>query len=210
MKNNNKRQIVKKTKMLTHTHNTISPRRIIYVFIIGVLLTALAFLIDNSIARVVLGMQNGGGIRVATFITSIGETSTFAAIVLLMTVLFFVYRKPVISLWASVIGAFLVGIILKTVIHRPRPFEAMNLISIVPTSLSSFPSGHAIAVFSLLPYLSQYFPRHKVYFWIIAILVALSRIYLGVHYLSDVIAGAFIGYCMGMVALYFGDKHGWN
>jgi len=56
---------------------------------------------------------------------------------------------------------------------------------------------HAAAAFSALPVLDLEFPKLK-WFWLgFALLIALSRIYMGVHYFSDVVAGAFFGYLIG-------------
>jgi undecaprenyl-diphosphatase len=71
--------------------------------------------------------------------------------------------------------------------------------SFFATSLTdfSFPSGHAMLAFCAIPILNREFPKLK-YAWIVfACLVAFSRVYFGVHFMSDVIAGALIGYCLG-------------
>jgi len=54
------------------------------------------------------------------------------------------------------------------------------------------------------------FPKYKIWFWTVALLVAFSRLYLEVHYLSDVIAGAFIGYIIGVIFIMLGEKYGWK
>jgi len=67
----------------------------------------------------------------------------------------------------------------------------------------SFPSFHAMIAFCTVPFLSKEFPKFK-YVWIgFASLIALSRIYLGLHFLSDIIAGAIMGYLIGFGILEF-------
>jgi membrane-associated phospholipid phosphatase len=58
---------------------------------------------------------------------------------------------------------------------------------------NSFPSGHAATIFSLATAMSLFWPKYRAYFFVVAFAVALSRIILTSHFVSDVIAGAFIG-----------------
>ncbi|MEI8032602.1 MAG: phosphatase PAP2 family protein [Chlorobiaceae bacterium] len=57
----------------------------------------------------------------------------------------------------------------------------------------SFPSGHAATAFSAAFVLSALFPRWRILCFALAVLIAFSRIYLSQHYISDVIAGSFLG-----------------
>ena len=94
---------------------------------------------------------------------------------------------------AAGVGGALLNALLKTVFHRSRPTFASEF----HMTSWSFPSAHAmnsLIVYGLLAYwLAQRFPGAKVWMLLVAtILVAAigySRIYLGVHYLSDVLAG---------------------
>jgi len=71
----------------------------------------------------------------------------------------------------------------------------------------SFPSLHAALCFTVLPTLDIEFPKHK-WAWIsLAALVGLSRIYLQVHYLSDVLAGCAIGYAIGVWIFHLNKKY---
>jgi len=65
---------------------------------------------------------------------------------------------------------------------------------------------HAVVAFSLLPLLLEYLPRYRK-FWIgFAFLVAFTRVYLGFHFLSDVVFGIIFGYFIGILLLHLHNK----
>lgn len=105
---------------------------------------------------------------------------------------------------ALVCELLIVNVTLKPLINRPRPFTYLqqfgHLIS-APRD-SSFPSGHTAAAFAfafaLLPAGKKWFALSLV----IAIAMGLSRLYLTVHFLSDVIVGAVIGALCGLFSVY--------
>jgi membrane-associated phospholipid phosphatase len=101
-----------------------------------------------------------------------------------------------IYIGASVISAVVITSILKYSIDRPRPFDTYPDIEKATRAGSpSFPSGHTSDAFSLATSLSIAYPKWYIivpgYAW--ALTVAYSRMHLGVHYPSDVLAGALIG-----------------
>lgn len=85
--------------------------------------------------------------------------------------------------------------LLKPMIARPRPFIAAPVPAAIgrPPRDSSFPSGHATSSFAGAMALTAVEPHLALGWWTLAIAIAYSRVYLGVHYPSDVIAGAIIG-----------------
>jgi undecaprenyl-diphosphatase len=94
---------------------------------------------------------------------------------------------------------------LKYAIARPRPFIVLNGVNLV-TSMDgySFPSGHAVTSFTGCIIIGKgygfFYPL-----LILASVVAFSRIYLGVHYPSDVIFGVLIGIFCALIVLRFED-----
>jgi len=101
--------------------------------------------------------------------------------------------------FCSVVFALLVTGVLKVLIGRSRPilFDALNFQSFEGPSMeyvfNSMPSGHAAASFAGLVMLGMLFPRIKWLTWTLAILIGVSRVYVGAHWMGDVIFGAFIG-----------------
>lgn len=85
--------------------------------------------------------------------------------------------------------------IIKNLVRRVRPCNQYKNISLLisrPLSYS-FPSGHTLSSFATAGVLSVYYPQYRFIFIGIAFLIALSRIYLHVHYPTDIIAGIILG-----------------
>jgi len=89
---------------------------------------------------------------------------------------------------------------LKNIVQRPRPssFIQKNLVTndVCPRDFS-FPSGHASTAFAAAAILSGFDKKRKYSYYFLALLIALSRVYLGCHFFLDIISGAIIGYLIG-------------
>lgn len=91
--------------------------------------------------------------------------------------------------------------IIKEIVHRIRP---CNVLPNVRTPLGfngtfSFPSSHAVNNFAAAFFIYILFPNLKWALFITASLIAISRVYVGVHYPSDILGGAIIGSAFGYV-----------
>jgi membrane-associated phospholipid phosphatase len=89
----------------------------------------------------------------------------------------------------------LASTLVKGLIDRPRP--TFDPLIDLPAS-ASFPSGHATTAFAAAVACAVLLPRLRVPALVLATLVAVSRVYLGVHYLVDVVAGALLGGAIGL------------
>jgi len=83
---------------------------------------------------------------------------------------------------------------------RPCAMEPHSWATLLPPDQFSFPSGHTITAFAMAVSLSMFYPLLLIGLLFCAFSVALSRILLGMHFLSDVLAGAAIGSALGYAA----------
>lgn len=98
----------------------------------------------------------------------------------------------------------LVNFILKPVFHRSRPnlsSKIYNLRSKACPIDYSFPSSHAATAFAAAAILAFFDKKRRWFYWTVAFLISFSRIYLGCHYVFDVVIGAIIGYLISNLLL---------
>ena len=144
------------------------------------------------------------------FISDVGEIGGLILIGLVVTILGLKkYFNRAINLLAIVGSAGFLTWILKNLVARNRPDVAFRLVS---ESDFSYPSGHSTIAFTIYPVLAIYIFNHcKISIGLRNVLigmllffpfiVAFSRLYLGVHYFTDVVAGAIIG--LSLSSLYY-------
>lgn len=104
---------------------------------------------------------------------------------------------------AMTLGLLLTNLIIKPLVSRPRPWVVMDGWQALVTSsdMNSFPSGHTTAAFAFGVALCAALPQKwaKAAALIAAALMGFSRLYVGVHFPSDVLAGALIGTVCGLL-----------
>lgn len=144
------------------------------------------------------------------FITLFGEKGLF--MIVLSQILVFIpkTRKIGVTMLISLaIGALLTNVVLKPIVARVRPYEAVELfrgyweaVGHGPEHDFSFPSGHTNAAFSTFTGLFLACKNKKIAWMIFipAVLIAFSRIYIAVHYPTDVIGGMIVGVLSALAA----------
>ena len=94
--------------------------------------------------------------------------------------------------------------VLKPFFQRLRPshlsIEGLNLL-VGKGGKWSMPSNHAANIFALSTILSYFYERFKFPLYLFLVVIAISRVYVGVHYPSDILIGSFVGYLIGWTTI---------
>jgi undecaprenyl-diphosphatase len=113
------------------------------------------------------------------------------------------------ALYAMGANALLVNGIIKNTVLRPRPYHRTEQLDILcrPPKDYSFPSGHTAISFAAASYIfADGHPKSGAVALVYAGMVGLSRLYIGVHYPSDVLAGAAIGTACALITKFIRGK----
>jgi undecaprenyl-diphosphatase len=104
---------------------------------------------------------------------------------------------------SAAIAGIIVFKALKRLSHRQRPcqLEPHCWSKVLPPDKFSFPSGHTMTAFSIALVLSYYYPSLEGTLLFLALSIGFSRIVLGMHFLSDVLAGIVLGVALGCAAI---------
>ena len=141
-------------------------------------------------------------------ITAFGDGGIFWIAIAVVFLIFRKTRKTGLSVGLALLTGFIIGnLILKNVIARTRPYD-INEVTLLVEKLSdySFPSGHTLASFEAATVLFIRDKRFGIPALVLASLIALSRLYLYVHYPTDVLTGMVLGIVIAIFACKIIDK----
>ena len=140
---------------------------------------------------------------VMKLISRLGDKGAIWIVCALVLCMFKKTRKAGIISAISLVFCLLIGnMILKPLFGRIRPYDFDTTLNIIIPHLkdASFPSGHTMAAFAFCHSTANIHKKYRVPLYALAALMGLSRIYLCVHFPTDVIFGAFFGICFAIGA----------
>lgn len=207
----------KKGKMQKYRREKSMKKWVFFICLVFIALAILSLFFDEIIIKNIVMIRN----LVFDYFFSAVTVASSTLIVLVFLLSLFYYRKRKIKWVLPILGAsilsFVISIALKIIVNRQRPFSA-DIVKISEFGIymlknsieswnTSFPSFDTMIVFAMLPIVMKEFRRFGKYWMIFAFLVGFSRLYFGVHYLSDVIAGGVIGFAIGLLIVRLEDKY---
>ena len=169
---------------------------------------------DDSVRNFVHGFASPPLTMLMQWMSFFGSTLFLTAFGVLIVIALYLkkHRRGAILFTITTVGASVLIVTLKLAFHRARPTPFFN--TMLPSS-DSFPSGHSLASFCFYGALAVILTSRLKNFWLkstvwiaslaMILLVGISRIYLGVHYPSDVVAGFAVG-LIWVMAIAVGDK----
>jgi len=143
-------------------------------------------------------------------ITHLGDAGIFWIVLTIVLLCFKQTRKAgIYSACALVLSLIVNNLILKNLINRVRPYEVVEGLQciVAPAKDASFPSGHTGASFASAVAIYWQIPKkYAVFFVVLASLIAFSRLYVGIHYPTDVLGGLVTGIGIGLLVNVIGDR----
>ena len=145
---------------------------------------------------------------VMPYISSLARHGEFWILIALILVCFKKTRKAGVAMGIAMACGYLIGNMgMKNLFARTRPYDVVEVNLLVAKLHDfSFPSGHTLVSFEAATALWFYHRKWGIAALVLAALIALSRLYLFVHYPTDVLVGAVLGIGIGLAACVLTDR----
>ena len=160
--------------------------------------------LDGQLLVAIQGLHQPWLDPVVSFYTKLGDAGLlFIALSLGMLIYKPTRRAGLLALFAMILGLLVTNVTIKPLVERARPWLLWPIEPLVTEKdPNSFPSGHTCAAFAAAMAWARTLPlkRDQVIAVVMAVLMGLSRLYVGVHYPSDVLVGAVIGSLCAWIA----------
>jgi len=167
---------------------------------------------DLNVYKFIMNIEQPVITRIVKIITDFGDTF-WIVLIIISCFIFFKNKKYPKLITLNILGVVFLNQLLKHLVMRPRP----EFLSMIKEVGFSFPSGHSMASFGFYGYfiyltnISNINKKIKIlltiFLSILIILIGLSRIYLGVHYFSDVISGFIVSAIYLILFIIFTKKY---
>lgn len=170
---------------------------IIFFYTFALYFLVIGILFDANVAVLFLGMQN---LYLDIFMLIFDFLGKFYIIIIIASIIILLYdKRKLIESWIALGLSGIFVYVLKEIVQRARPSDLYGFSSVIESTSSGFPSGHATLAISVLP-LFYSIDKGLFYSWLVfAFIIVLSRLYLGLHYLSDVAFGVLLGFSIGLI-----------
>ena len=166
---------------------------------------------DNAIYKFIISFRNDFTDAIFITLTQFGNTYIIIMVIIGLLILF--DKKNQIYLAIETISIMGINQLLKRIIRRIRP----NHLRLITQGGYSYPSGHAMISVAVYGYFLYYVKKNIknkklkniliILLYALIIGIGLSRIYVGVHYPSDILGGYLIGLCIQSLVIKLADKH---
>lgn len=119
---------------------------------------------------------------------------------LFLAVRFRKYFKMIVeAIISAILARFVIVELIRWIWQRPRPFVQNNVNLLLTHNASAFPSGHAAFFFAVSTIVYFYNKKAGILFFIASFLICLARVFSGIHWPLDILAGAIVGVLSGWV-----------
>ncbi|MFW6383392.1 MAG: phosphatase PAP2 family protein [Nanoarchaeota archaeon] len=175
---------------------------IVSFYAAGIIILIVSFFFDHAFVDFMEKIQS----PVLYYLLEWTGYALIFALVLLILKSFFMWedkkRDWIIPVWFTFITALITTVVIKIIVARERPEEITGLVQ-----KYSFPSTIVAICTSMATQIDHIYPSFK-WFWILfALIISLSRLYLQLSFISDIIAGALIGFSLGLGMIYIKKKY---